>query len=512
MADELDNTSNEPDVVPSDNPQDDTPPVVVDEPTDDVPQDDPPSDEPPADDGEPHDEPPADTPAAEPITFDPTAEDFEARATETLEKYDLVNDAPELHALITALQAKTAPETNILTEYADYAGVDDATPEVVKERLTAILERETLLTTQREEEPGKYRPNTDKYVETLPEDKADWLYYDLAKSGSQKYPGRTKFEEGMIDALAIEGDTVPVVLERYKNFVTAMKTNAIVTDVPDFIPQNLIPAFKSLSKEEREEIANYDPALDREGSDDAGARVRKLETLAKVQKGIDSDIAIEQRKIQDAQAREVAFSREVETITNTFTSEFREQFTQNLIKEVKFSDDPKRQSFEAKKQVMALELAFAQDATGEYARAALKDAGISFDQHKAYELLKSVEKAAIDLTKAKNEVDKDGRPLNPVNLNKAKTQFANVGREWQAFAKTILDQQTKVTTEGKAADIKNEVAKIKVAPKARAATGKAASPQTKSNGGPPPNIKPMSPEWYEYYANQEIAKTAAYRQ
>ncbi len=514
MADELDNQ----DTPIVDNPQDDTPPVVVDEPAPEgVPSSDAPVDEsvPDADPADPNDTPPTDeAPPVEAVVFDPAAEDFEAKTTEALDKYEIPQ---EVQAVLDAYKAKIAAPTDTLSEYLVFAGADADDPEVAKERITSLLERETLLTTQREEKPGVYRPNTDKYVEGLPDDIKDYLHHDLANTPSAKYQNITRAEELLYDALAIEGDTVGTVKKRIADVIQLVKGNAILppSDVPAFIPPKLVLAFKSLDKAERDQIAQYDPANDIEGSNDAEIRQSKLNTLAKIQSGLEGEAREQQESILRAQRAEQQFNNDVATIRDTFTGQFRTQFTENLIKEVKFSDDPVRQSFEAKKLVMMLELGFAQDDTGEYAREALKNAGISFDGAKAAEMLKGVEKAAVELTKAKNQVGPDGKLLNPVSFNKAKATFDDLSRDWQKFAKNILDQQVKVTTEGKAEDVKNEVAKIKVAPKARATTGKAASPSANKavDRCPYPYGSTQADEWYADRTLQEMAARAApYRQ
>jgi hypothetical protein len=427
------------------------------------------------------------------------------KVNEILEKYDLPAD---VQTAIDALRAKaevTPPEPEIVAQLADYGDVD-----TVKETLDTanLLSSVTIL------DDGSIRPNTDKFVQKIVEadpNTASWLYYDIASSPSTTYQGLTKFEEGIANALAVEGDTIGSVLARYHMMMANARNSATIpeSDVPEFIPPELHPAFRSLPKETREEIqamVPVDPDEDYFVSD----RNRKLLELAAIQKGIDADLRDAQTAIKTKQEEQSQLNNEIVQTQVKFFDQMREVFTENLVKEVVFSTDPRLQVLLARQQVTTLTQAFSPDSDGDYARAALKDAGITFNQDLAQSLAKEVQDASVKLTMARRQVDSEGRQLNQVELNRAVRSFEDVTRKFQDFAADILAQEQKLTSTGKQEEIKTEVAKIKLQPKARPALKSSASTVKEEKQRP----AYRTDEWYDDYAAGILAeqerKAAAY--
>lgn len=368
-----------------------------------------------------------------------------------LEKYDIPQ---EVQAVIDVLQAKATTAPTALEAYSAYGDEDN---------IKSLLERQSYLDTAREVENGGYRPNTDEFLKTVsdPETKA-WMYYDLGKEPSSQYPGVSMLEEQIINALGKEGQPASEVLNKYQRLIEHFASDTVPTnDAPSFIPENLTEAFYQLSKDEREEISYLDPEIDQDKIQS------KLNTLKFVQNGLDGakqQARVEQyNKIQ----RQEAFGNAVFAKQANFINAFRDEFATDLAKTVTFSEDPQLQTLLAHQQVTLLTQAFDAGADGEFARKALSQAGIDFDANKAQHLLKAIEVASVNLTKQENAVDAHGNPLNVVELNKAKAEFANVGRQWQALGKETLDKLTKLVSKGTQDAVDAKVAKIKIAPKSR---------------------------------------------
>jgi len=391
--------------------------------------------------------------AVEAIAFDAN-EDTSAlleKVTPVLEKYDIPQ---EVQAVIDVLQAKATTAPSALEAYSAYGD---------EENIKFLLERQSYLDTAREVNNGEYRPNTDEFLKTVtdPETKA-WMYYDLGKEPSSQYQGVTMLEEQIINALGKEGQPASEVLSKYQRLIEYFASDTIPTnDAPSFIPENLTEAFYQLSKDERDEISYLDPEIDQAKIDS------KLHSLKLVQNGLDGakqQARVEQyNKIQ----KQEAFTNAVFVKQSNFINAFRDEFASDLAKTVKFSEDPQLQTLLSNQQVTLLTLAFDSGSDGEFARKALSQAGIDFDQNKAQHLLKAIEVASVNLTKQENAVDAHGNPLNVVELNKAKAAFADVGRQWQALGKETLDKLTRLVSKGTQEAVKAEVAKIKIAPRAR---------------------------------------------
>jgi len=439
------------------------------------------------------------------VTFDGTEDEtaFAEKQEQILAKYDLA-EAPELKAYIEALQSKVsaveAPE--IFTQIADYGDV---------EAVTAVLDEHNTLYSRREEE-GSYRPNTDKFAQTLAEKDettADYLRFDLNMLPSTKYPGINKFEEGIAEALAVEGETVAQVLSRYHHTMKQLKLGvSVTTDIPNFIPAELYGAYNTLSKETREEMQFWD--------DEAYTveRTNKLNELRNIQEGIDARIEKQQRVVAEQQAKQQALVDDAFTTEHTFYTEMRKTMAEKLAN-VQFSSDPKLNKLLSAQQVTTLTQAFADGTDGEFARQALAEAGIQFDYTKAQQLLESVTKASQALAIEKHAVDSKGTPLNPVALNKAQSAFKTVTQEWLKFADNILQQEKTIATTGTAKALEAEVAKIKVAPKARPVAKAIGTAATNGNmDRPPANVLYGSKDWDAWWAKktlqQEAQKASAY--
>jgi len=439
---------------------------------------------------------------AEPVTFDAAAPDFTEKVAETLDKYELPQ---EVSAVIEALQSKVSE--NGLAEFAEYAP-PDAAPEVVASTVKTLLDRVAYLDTVTVEESGVIRPNTDKFADEIHKaapDKASWLYFDFAKLPSEKYPNLNKFEEGIADALAKEGDTVQTVITRYHQTMTAVKNGVEITsDAPSFIPAELRDAYWSLSKREREELDSFDPSFDRIEYDDDGRavnqdeaiRYEKLVTLAKIQKGIEGDRYQAQTQAQQQAQKVQEFHQEVQANQEKFYTAFRDSVTQDVRKNVKFSDNPKMQAILAHQNVALLGDALMPGAIGDSARSVLAEAGIKFDLAKANKLQNDIEVASAVLAQSKQIKDANGKVVNEIEFNKATAQYRKVTAEFQAFAKDILDQEARLVSTGTAEAVKAEVAKIKVAPKARAATTGVGTPAKQ------PKQNPYQYGTQDYYAFQ----------
>ena len=440
----------------------------------------------------------------EPITF--SVDDDETIFTEKQEQLFAKYDVPkELQSYIETLKAKTSVETpEIFTQIADYGDVED---------VTAVLDEHNTLYSRREEN-GAYRPNTDQFAQKLvakSQDIADHLYFDLASQPSSKYQGINKFEEGIAEALAVEGDTVNTVLNRYHSMMKALKEGASLplADVPDFIPAELYGAYKALAKETREEMSLWDDA-------DLYAleRANKVNELRNIQKGIDADVALQQREQQVIQERNHRLTNDAITTETTFFNEVRKTMADKL-QSIEFSSDPKLNKLLAHQQVTTLTQAFSDGTEGEYARATLAEAGINFDHAKARQLVDSVSSAAQALAVAKHAVDAQGNSLNPVDLKKAQSAFKSVTENWLKFADDILRQEKDLVTTGTATALKAEVEKIKVQPKVRPVAKHIATAATNGSGDrPPASIGYGTPDWDKWWAKKtleiESQKASAY--
>lgn len=389
--------------------------------------------------------------AIAPIEFaeDATIEQIVEQASPILDKYELPAD---VQSYIDVLRAKA--EAVPLAEYEAYGSSEE-----VKE----LLDRESYLNTSRAE--GELiRPNTDKFVETLPADRANWLAYDLGQQPSAKYSGYTRFEEMLVDNLAVEGDTVPQTLDRYHKFVGAMKENALpYNDVPTFVPANLKEAYFKLSVQRRDEIKDLDPDYEMDTIRD------HLADLELVQKGLDGERAEKERLTQYQAAQKQSFENDVMQTQNTFFATLRDQFAKDVQKEVKFSDDPKMQTLLSNQQVTLIMQAFDEGQAGDFARNTLSNAGINFDYTQGQVLLNEINVAAVDLIRQKYNVDGDGKPLDKVALNRAQSNYENISRKWVKLAKDTLHSMSQAASTGKKADIQKAVEKVKLAPKARVA-------------------------------------------
>lgn len=433
------------------------------------------------------------------VTFSADDPDVNTKVTEVLERYEIPQG---IQAVIDHFKSKAETPQDNFADYAEYGDTD---------AIKALLDRQALLDSVTELETG-YRPNTDKFAQSIAPDKAQWLFFDLGQLPSTKYQGLNQFEEQIADNLALEGDTVGSVLERYRGAIEAVKNGAnITTNVPSFIPTNLHKAYWSLSKEDRDEIDQFSPETDRIEIDeiskqavnyDAPIRQRKLDMLAKIQKGIDGDEYLKQQELQTKTHREQTFQQNVIQTQENFYNSIRDTFATDLAKTVQFSTDPKMQAILASQNVALLTQAFSPDADGNFARQALAQAGINFDQTKALALVKAVEDASILKARAEQIQDANGNPLNQIELNKAKAQFERAGKEWQKFANDILQQTAKLTSTGKQADVEKaateKVEKEKMQIKARPSTKGTSSPVKTKQDIP----RYGTPEYHQYWADQ----------
>lgn len=444
-----------------------------------------------------------------PITF--TAEDDLSAILEKkdaiLDKIDL-SEAPEIVALIDAL--KTQAESNTIVELADYGD---------KDAIKATLEAHNNLHSVRPVEEGEgYRPNTDTFAKelaaTAPE-KFDWLVYDAMSQPSRKYQGLTKLQEINADSFAIEGDTVGTFLQRYESFQKYLLEGATVpdSDIPYYIPENLRGAYKQLAKESREELAFLDPKDDN-AQDDYGdllypdnkaIRERKLMELARQQKGIDAELAEQRAKVESQQAEAQKLVTMAQETQEKFFTETRKSNLERLKKELNLSP------LEAAQRLTLLENAFDQSEYGNFARQALEAEGIKFDTVRAASLVKAVESAAIEWTEANRWKDAEGKPINPVSVNKAARALETAGREWQKFADDIIKQQNKTATATEETKEQERIAKKKILPKARSVVSTNAASATKAKGNPHPYGTREWDAWYDQSAlAAESAKARAY--
>jgi len=435
--------------------------------------------------------------APNPITFDGTEDDtvFAEKETQLFDRYDV---PAELQAYIDTLKTKTAVDTpEIFTQIADYGDV---------EAVTAVLDEHNTLYSRREEN-GAYRPNTDKFAETLVAKDAltaDYLYFDLASQPSSKYEGLNKAQESIAEALAQDGESANAVLARYYQTIKVMKDGASLplADVPSFVPPELYEAYKTLAKETRDEMATWEDA-----EYYALERTNKINELRNIQKGINYDIAENQRVAMEAQQHQQKLASETEATATSFFTEMRKTMADKL-SSVQFSSDPKLNTLLAHQQVTTLTQAFSDGADGEFARQALTEAGVNFDYPKAQQLLNKVEQSAHALTLAKNAVDQNGKPLNPVDLKKAHSAFKTVTEEWLKFADDILQQEKQIATTGSAKALEAEVAKIKVQPKTRPAVKSVATSQAKGELTPPSSVRYGTPQWDEWWADRRLETEA----
>lgn len=419
----------------------------------------------------------------EPPVFDLTSPTLIDDAKAVLEKYDLPVD---MQAAVDALLAKQADDP--IAEYADYGDAD---------AIKTLLDRQNLLDSDRVE-GNSYRPNTDKFIESLAPDRQEWLAHDLLSQPSKQYQGLSKFEETIVNTYGTEGEPVAVVLDKYKQFVTAMQTGIITADIPSFIPTHLQEAFFKLSTATRNELSFLDPEIESESI------AEKIKELELIQKGLNSDkqtaLNTQQQKLQAEQV----FSQTVQEKQVAFYDALRTQFAQDMVKEVTFSDDPKMQTLLVNQQVALLTQAFEEGSAGDFARNTLKEAGITFDMAKAESLMKAVEQAAVTLTSHEKAVNAQGQPLNPIEINKARSQFAKAGLAWQAFATDILKQEAALTSTGKKEDVQKAVEKQKIAVKARVTPNGTPTPAKKTEILPPYG----TPQWDAYWANKTLDEQA----
>lgn len=435
--------------------------------------------------------------------------DVATKITEVVDKYELPNDVAKV---IEFYKAKAEAPSDSFKEYAEYGEPDD---------IKALLDRQALLDSVKQSEDGTQRPSTDEFALSLPHEKAEWLFHDVGRLPSQKYKGLNLFEEALADTFATEGDTVGSVLARYKETVGALQSGvAVKTNVPDFVPADLHKAYWALPKAEREAVDMFDPSTDRIEQDEASGRyinideplrLDKLRMLQQIQKGIDGEELVKAQEVQTKAQKAQTFSTEVITTQQKFYDTIRSTFTEDMLKGVIFSSDPKMQTILAHQNVALLTQAFSEESDGVYARNALKEAGINFDYPKAQGLMKDVETASVALAMAKQIQDANGNPINQVELNKAKAVFERAGKNWQLFAKDILEQEAQLTSTGttKAVDdaADKKIEKQKIQAKARPGTKGSASP-VKSNAGDklPSHMNPLSREADEWYADREMER------
>ncbi len=202
----------------------------------------------------------------------------------------------------------------------------------------------------------------------------------------------------------------------------------------------------------------------------------------------------------------------VETQVKVFDN-IKQASAKNLLESVKFSDDPKIQSFNVGMVTNLVANAFDEGTEGAFARQTLEQTGIKFDHVKAQSIIKQIEEATVGLTIARGVVGVKGTNLDPVTLRKAEMIFDTKTRDATLFINDIIKQVANVTATGKTEDVKAAVAKIPVPVKARPVTKGSPSPPSKKA---PENPHPYrSPEYYSWYADRQMAeqeqRAAAYR-
>jgi hypothetical protein len=439
--------------------------------------------------------------------------DVNTKITEVVDKYELPSD---VQAVINFYKERAEQPAQDFQAYAEYGDAD---------AIKTLLDRQALLDSVTETDAGAQRPSTDKFVQTLNPEKAGWLFFDTAKLPSQKYQGLTLFEEALADNFAQEGDTVGSVLARYQENIQALQSgNVIATSVPEYIPTQFHEAYWSLPKAERDALEMYDPRTDRIETDETTGRMTnvdepirndKLRLLQQIQKGIDGEKFIKRQEVQSREERQSSFNNGVIETQDKFYDTIRQTFTEDMLKAVTFSTDPKMQTILAHQNVALLTQAFSEESDGVFARNALKEAGINFDYQKAQQLMKDVEQASITLEMAKQVKDASGNPINQIELNKAKATFERAGKNWQVFAKDILEQEARLTSTGttKAVDeaAEKKIEKKKLEVKARPSTKGVsdAVKNTSSDTSPPKGVRYGTPEWDGWFADRQMEREAA---
>ncbi len=504
-----------PEAIIPDEPIVETPVEVPDAPETPVDTPETPSEEPEAPEvpeGEPETEVATEEAPVEAVTFDTSVEvsALKEETAKVLSEYDIPQP---VQAVIDALTAKAEGANNeVLEAYSVYGGVED---------VTTLLDRQSLLNTERVDESGTRRPNTDKFIEQIAQvsteekDVIGWLFHDASLQPSQKYPKYNRAQELLIDGLKAPTDTsTQQVLDRYRKIVQLMQSNEMpVYNVPAFIPPHLHAAYNSLPKESRDEIQGMSPEYDTETYDYKDERARKLDDLAWRQKGLDSDAKEQRQQDYNRAVNEQQFSQAVNAKQETFFDSFRETFLTKLSKEVTFSSNPEQQALLSAQQVTLLTQAFDDGTVGEFARAALKSANVPFDYTVAQSLLQSVENASLELVQADRQRDEHGQLLDKIAYNKAVKDFERITEKWMAFGDSVITPLARLVSTGTAEEVKKQVDKKKIAPKARAAT---VGVGTQSAALPKKNpYQYGSQDYYSYQADeiiraQEAAKARMY--
>lgn len=376
--------------------------------------------------------------------FADAPEEFEAQVTEIIAKYDLT---PDLQAAIEALRTRTN-----VTELADYGTIDD-----VKQHLDRI----NLINSDRMT-PAGIRPNTDQFVQTLPDDRKLYMFYDLAQSPSQQYPGLTMAQEWILSEFGEENQPVKDVLGRYETIAQAIKTGSFASNIPAYIPAKLHEAYRSIPEDVRQELDVY-------GTDDPDDPIfqSRMQLLEQVQKGLDSDRANLEREKTTVAQQQQAFNANVEQKETAFYSALRDSFTSDLTKNVTFSTDPKMQEMFAAQHVSLLAEALDESSVGDWARARLENAGIKLDMVKAKQLTDAVRTTAATIASHEKALKSDGTPLDPVALNKARSDFARVTKQFRDLGENVIKQMANVTSATPKVETKQPI-KARVLPKGNA--------------------------------------------
>ncbi len=408
-----------------------------------------------------------------PVVFNTALElpALKEEVAKTLEGYDIPQP---VQAVIDALTAK-AESMPIAPQFEEY-GEPDA--------IVETLNTHNNLYSQRIEN-GVPRRNTDKYVEKLTPEVAVDLYRDLSTAKSTKYTGLTLFEEGIADTVALPGDTVGMALKRYKDNISAVVNNAIVpsSDVPSFIPAEVIEAFKTRGVDRRFAISMLD-SEEFEG-EHATARAEVIQDLIDIQKGINDEKRDQFQRTQDAQKTANDFQTQITETVDSYYGALRTEFFKDLSAKVTFSPDAKLNKVYAMQQVSTFEAAV--QPHGEFYRDQWAEAGIKFDYAKVQELDAAIVDAGTALTSARRNVDANGNQLDKVGLKMAESAFALASKNFRDFQDNIIEQQKNLISPKTEEAVKEAAKRIPVKEKAKvAAKGSASEMDHKPTGNPHP--------------------------
>lgn len=429
------------------------------------------------DDDEESEEEGGQTDTEDDFEFTPDADDetFDSEAAQYLETLEI--PAP-LQAILDKQKERVEAAQTAYTELNESVNSDE-----VKKVMSAV---DKLV--EFKEVDGRLAPDVEPLVEFLAEDYQNefpQIAYTVLTRGSQKYPGKTQFQEVLMDGYGLDEKG----LDNLQTYLTDGAAVAVPSYVPEGIDTRLQEAFWQQSGSKRAEIENLikdinDPNIEPEDLLDAQTRLQdELRTLTNVQRGLNAEKQQQEFQAQQQQNARLVVEQAAEQAYANTTMALAESFADSLTKPLAEVGG----AMTARGLVALAADALTDSITAPGAQESLKSQGIVFNWEEGRAKFDELKRAETNLATLEAR-RANGEPINAKGIQKVKEQRTAIVKELAMMERELLGRMTKTVVKAKNTEIetkieKGEIVKKKTAVSRKKVKGKGTQNPTKTKVG-----------------------------